>query len=178
MGKKSEGTACYETQSIHLTVNNKQFQLEVGKHPHQVDPSHTLLHTLRETLGLTGTKKGCDQGVCGACTIIMDEKPVLSCMVLTVECNGSHITTIEGLQDSVTGRLDPIQEAFADNTAFQCGFCTPGMIMTSRALLNKNPNPTREEIKEALSGNFCRCISHYHVIESLTEVAGKGGSDV
>jgi aerobic carbon-monoxide dehydrogenase small subunit len=177
MVEEIETANWYETRSINLTVNGKAFLLEVGKNPHQISPSHTLIHTLRETLGLTGAKKGCDQGACGGCTVIMDGKAVLSCMILTVECDAKHVTTIEGLQDSDTGRLDPLQEAFADTTAFQCGFCTPGMIMTSRALLNRNPNPTTEEIKEALSGNFCRCISHYHVIDAVSIAAGKGGSD-
>lgn len=177
MGEKSERAGWHETRSVNLTVNDKIFRLEVGKQPHQVKPSHTLLHTLRETIGLTGTKKGCDQGACGGCTVIMDGKAVLSCMILTVECHGKRVTTIEGLQDRDTGRLDPLQEAFANNTAYQCGFCTPGMIMTSRALLNENPNPTTEEIKEALSGNFCRCISHYHVIDAVSDAARKGASD-
>lgn len=177
MREKIEAAAWYETRRVNLTVNNKSFSLEVGREPHQVNTSHTLLHTLRDTLRLTGTKKGCDQGSCGGCTVIMDGKAVLSCMVLTVECDGRHITTIEGLQDSETGRLDPLQEAFANTTAFQCGFCTPGMIMTSRALLNKKPNPTHAEIKEALAGNFCRCISHYHVIEAVTKAAGREGGN-
>ena len=104
----------------------------------------------------------------------MDDKAVLSCMVLTVECDGRRIMTIEGLQDVQTGRLDPLQKSFADTTAFQCGFCTPGIIMTSRALLKKNPHPAIIEIKEALSGNFCRCISHYHVIDAVARAAERG----
>lgn len=177
MGEKIEAEGWHETRIVNLTVNGKSFRLEVGMQPHQVDHSHTLLHTIRETLGLTGTKKGCDQGACGGCTVIMEGKAVLSCMTLTLECDGKSITTVEGLQDSDTGRLDPLQEAFANSTAFQCGFCTPGMIMTSRALLNQNPNPTKAEIKEALSGNYCRCISHYHVIEAVSRAAGKRESD-
>lgn len=165
--------AWYETKSVRLTVNGREHHLEVGHAPHQIDPSHTLLHTLRDTLGLMGTKNGCDQGACGGCTVILDEKAVLSCMTLTVECDRRHITTIEGLQDEQTGRLDPLQQAFSDHTAFQCGFCTPGMIMTARALLNDTAHPTREEIKEALSGNFCRCISHYHVVNAIMDAAGK-----
>ena len=101
--------------------------------------------------------------------VILDGNAVLSCMTLTVECDGKHITTIEGLQEESTGRLDPLQQAFVDSTAFQCGFCTPGIIMTAKAFLNERPHPTREEIKEALSGNYCRCISHYHVIDAVSE---------
>ena len=102
-------------------------------------------------------------------------EPILSCMVLTIECHGKQITTIEGLQDQKTGKMDPLQQAFIDHTAFQCGFCTPGMIMSSKALLNENPRPTEEEVKEALSGNFCRCISHYQVVEAVMDVSGKAG---
>ena len=103
----------------------------------------------------------------------MDGIPVLSCMTLTIECDGKEITTIEGLQDQATGKLDEIQQAFIDHTAFQCGFCTPGLILASRALLDSNPSPGEAEIKEALSGHYCRCISQYHVIEALLTVAGK-----
>jgi carbon-monoxide dehydrogenase small subunit len=104
----------------------------------------------------------------------MDGKAVLSCMTLTVECDGREITTIEGLGDTKTGTLDPLQQAFIDHTAFQCGFCTPGTILSAKALLNENPSPTGEEIKEALSGNFCRCIAQYQVIEAVTAAAKEG----
>lgn len=161
-------------QVITLTVNGTPRELEVGDRVYQVAPSHTLAHTLRETLGLTGTKIGCDQGACGACTVLMDGEPVLSCTILSVECDGRRITTIEGLQDPRTGKLDPLQQAFMDHTAFQCGFCTPGILMASKALLNKNPCPDEQEIKEALSGHYCRCISHYHVVEAVRDAAGKG----
>jgi aerobic-type carbon monoxide dehydrogenase small subunit (CoxS/CutS family) len=163
---------------IHLNVNGQAYELEVGNRFGMVDPSHTLAYTLRETLGLTGTKIGCDHGACGACTVLMDEQPVFSCMILTVECEGRRIMTIEGLKDPETGKLDPLQQAFIIQTAFQCGFCTPGMLMASKALLNKNPSPTEQEIKEALSGHFCRCISHYHVIRAVMEVAGGGQNHV
>jgi len=146
----------------------------VGTEVGEISPAHTLSHTLRETLGLTGTKVSCDQGACGACAVIMDGKAVLSCKVLTVECDGTNITTIEGLRDPKTGALDPLQQAFVDHTAFQCGYCTPGMIITARAFLDENPNPAEEEVKEALSGNFCRCISHYQVIKAVMSVARKG----
>ena len=162
------------TQTIHLIVNGQSHELDVGKRPGQIDPAHTLVFTLRETLGLTGTKLSCGEGACGACTVIMDSRAVLSCRILTIECDGKSITTIEGLRDSTTGALDPLQQAFIDHSAFQCGFCTPGMLMTSKALLNRNPHPTEEEIREALSGNFCRCVSHYPVLKAVLSVAGKG----
>ncbi len=156
-----------KTASITLTVNGRIYGLEVGGAPGAVDPAHTLAFTLRETLGLTGTKVSCDNGACGCCTVLMDDKAVLSCMTLTVECDGKRVTTIEGLRDAETGRLDPLQQAFIDETAFQCGFCTPGIIMSAKALLNENPRPSQEEVKEALAGNFCRCISHYQVIDAV-----------
>jgi carbon-monoxide dehydrogenase small subunit len=146
--------------------------LAIGKGVGQVDKWHTLSHTLRETLGLTGTKVACDEGACGGCTVIMDGKAVLSCMLLTVECDDRAIVTIEGLRDPKTGALDPLQQSFIDHTAFQCGYCTPGLIMSAKALLNENPCPTEEEVKEALSGNFCRCISHYQVVDAVMAVSG------
>jgi carbon-monoxide dehydrogenase small subunit len=155
------------THRISLKVNEQVYELEVGTEPGQVDSAHTLAHTLRETLGLTGTKISCDNGACGCCTVLMDGKAVLSCMTLTVECDGKRITTIEGLSDPKTGKMDPLQQAFIDHTAFQCGFCTPGMIMSAKALLYENPFPTKEEVKEGLSGNFCRCISHYQVVKAV-----------
>jgi len=162
------------TKSIRLAVNGQDYELDVGGKPGQVDPSHTLVHTLRETLGLTGTKISCGEGACGICTVIMDEKAVLSCRVLTIECDGRTVTTVEGLQDAKTGALDPLQQAFIDFTAFQCGFCTPGILMTARALLNDNPRPSEEEVREALSGNFCRCVSHYQVLKAVMSVVEKG----
>lgn len=160
-------------ESIVLTVNDVSHELEIGDHRYQVAACDTLAKTLRETLGLSGTKTGCDQGGCGSCTVLLDGIPILSCMTLTVECDGKRVTTIEGLQDPATGKLDEIQQAFIDHTAFQCGFCTPGIIMASRGLLNKNPSPTETDIQEALSGHFCRCISHYQVVEALQTVTGK-----
>lgn len=161
--------------TITLTVNGKLYAFSVGESLHEIPPSHTLAQTLREKLGLTGTKISCDHGACGCCTVLMDGKAVLSCMLLTVECNGKEITTIEGLGDPVTGQLDPIQQSFIDHTAFQCGFCTPGMIMSAKALLNENPSPTEDDVKEALAGNFCRCISHYHVLQAVMATVQKGG---
>ena len=162
------------TKLIRLTVNGRELEFDVGGRPGQIDPADTLVYSLRETLGLTGTKVSCGKGACGACTVIMNGKAVNSCQVLTVECDGSTIITIEGLRDPKTGALDPLQQSFIDHAAFQCGYCTPGMIMTSKALLNGNPHPTEEEIKDALSGNFCRCISHYQVLKAVLSVAEKG----
>jgi len=163
---------------IRLQVNGKEYRLRRGGGPGEVDPAHTLSYTLRETLGLTGTKVSCDHGACGGCTVLLDGQAVLSCLILTVEADGHRITTIEGLSDPQTGKLDPLQQAFIDHTAFQCGFCTPGMIMSAKALLNHNPSPTETEVKEALSGHFCRCISHYQVIQAVLAASEKrqGGS--
>lgn len=171
--KRKDGNRVTAAGVIDLTVNGQSYALEVGKKADQVDPAHTLAHTLRETLGLTGTKIACDGGACGCCTVLMDGKAVLSCMSLTVECGGKNITTIEGLGDPKTGKLDSIQQAFIDETAFQCGFCTPGIIMSTKALLLENPSPTEEETKEALSGNFCRCISHYQVLRAVMAASQK-----
>ena len=151
-------------KTINLVVNGKAYELLIGK---DVLPSDTLAQTLRDTLGYHGTKIGCDRGACGACTVILNGQAVLSCTILTVECDGMTITTIEGLEDQKTGQLHPLQQAFIDHTAFQCGFCTPGIIMTAKALLDANPNPTADEIKQALAGNYCRCISHYEVLEAV-----------
>ena len=176
-GRDKPAEATEEKRSVRLKVNGDHYELKIGDQLNEVNPAHTLAHTLRETLGLTGTKVSCDNGACGSCTILMDGKAVLSCMTLTVECSGKEIITIEGLTDRKTRVLDPLQQSFIDHTAFQCGFCTPGMIMSAKALLNENPHPTEEEVKEALSGNFCRCISHYHVIEAVMDVSGKVGKD-
>ena len=123
---------------------------------------------------LTGTKISCDDGACGCCTVIMNGKAIPSCTVLTIECDGADIRTIEGLQDPNTGELDKVQQAFVDHSAFQCGYCTPGIIMTTEALLAENPHPDEEEIKEALAGNYCRCISHYQVLEAVKQAAREG----
>jgi carbon-monoxide dehydrogenase small subunit len=164
---KQIGKRPREKRRLTLTVNGQPFDLEVGMESQQVGQAHTLAHTLRETLGLTGTKVSCDHGACGCCTVLMDGKAVLSCMTLTVECDGKQITTIEGLTDPKTGKMDPLQQAFIDHGALQCGFCTPGIIMSAKALLHDNPSPTEEEVKEGLSGNFCRCITHYQVVKAV-----------
>ena len=156
-----------------LTVNNTEHRLYVGDGAGEVSPAETLVQTLRDKLGLTGTKVCCDKGACGACTVLIDGVPTASCSTLTVECEGREILTIEGLEDPETGELDPLQQAFLDGAAYQCGFCTPGVILTCKALLDGNPRPTPEEIQEALSGNFCRCGSHYQVVETLLKYTGQ-----
>jgi len=163
-----------EKKKIKLSVNGEPVELTVG---YQIMPWHTLAATLRETLGLTGTKIGCDLGECGACTVIMDWKPILSCMTLTVECDGKEISTIEGIGDPIIGKLHPVQEAFIDHDGLQCGFCTPGMIIQAKTLLENNPSPTGQEVKEALSGNLCRCGSYDKIVESVLAAAQaiKGG---
>lgn len=160
-----------EKRTISFAVNGKPFELTVGK---DINPGHTLAYTLRETLGYTGTKIACDHGACGSCTVLIDGEPISSCITLTVECDGKSITTIEGLRDEKTGALDPLQKAFVDNTAFQCGFCTPGIIMSAKALLNRNPTPKEQDVEEALAGHYCRCISHYQVIKAVTAATGEG----
>ena len=163
----------YKKQTINLTVNGRLYELDIGNKPTEVNPSHTLAYTLREQLGLIGTKVACDHGGCGACTVLMDGRTVLSCMTLTIECEGKNIFTIESLEDTKTGRLHPLQQAFIDNSAFQCGFCTPGTIMSAKALLDKNPSPTEQDVKQALAGHYCRCISNYLVIKAVLEAAEK-----
>ena len=162
------------SKELTLHINGQTYEFTIGRKLGQIPESETLLETLRERLGLTGTKLSCGEGACGCCAVLMDGKAVASCVTLTAECGGKEITTIEGLADTVTGELDPIQEAFLEHNAFQCGFCTPGIIIAVKSLLNANPHPTEDEIKEALSGNFCRCISHYQVIEAVQSIV-KGG---
>ena len=152
---------------ITLKVNGTEYDIKVGTGRDDMPESETLAHTLRDRLGLTGLKIGCDQGACGCCTVIMDGKAVTSCLTLTMDCDGAEITTIEGLADRATGELDGLQQAFLDNCGYQCGFCIPGVIMTAKALLNENPEPTEEEVREALSGNYCRCGTHYTAVESI-----------
>lgn len=134
-----------------------------------VDNQRTLLKMIREDFDLTGAKEGCGAGECGACTIIMNGKALNACLVLAVEADGTEITTIEGLV--VDGELDPLQVSFIDNAALQCGYCTPGMIMTAKAMLEENPHPTENEIKEGISGNLCRCTGYKKIIEAIQVVA-------
>ena len=135
-------------------------------------PMRRLLDVLREDLGLTGTKEGCGAGNCGSCTVLIDGRPINSCLAFAIEMEGKEITTIEGL--GYPGKLHPLQQAFMDHTAFQCGFCTPGVLMSAKALLRENSSPVEEAVKEALSGNFCRCISHYQVVKAIMAASGKG----
>ena len=137
-----------------------------------VPVNKTLLDVIREDLQLTGTNKGCDRGDCGACTVILDGKSVNSCMVLAIEANGKELLTIEGLADK--DKLHPLQQAFMDMGAVQCGFCTPGMIMASKALLDKNPDPTEAEVREALTGNLCRCTGYAGIVEAVLAAAAEG----
>jgi carbon-monoxide dehydrogenase small subunit len=147
---------------ITLTVNGETELVDV--------PSNmTLLQMLREKLVLTGTKNGCTAGECGACTVIMDGEPVNSCMVLAVECDGSEITTVEGLAHPE--QFDPVQEAIIEQGGVQCGFCTPGILISTRALLDRNPNPSDYEIREALVGNLCRCTGYLRIIDAVKEAA-------
>jgi len=136
-----------------------------------VEPNQTLLDVLREELALTGSKKGCDSGVCGACTVIVDGKPVLGCMTLAVRCQDREILTIEGL--SQNGRLHPLQQAAIDHNAVQCGFCTPGWILSAKALLENTPRPTREDIRQGIAGNICRCTGYKKIEEAIMAAADK-----
>ncbi|HEY3314915.1 MAG TPA: (2Fe-2S)-binding protein [Bacillota bacterium] len=137
-----------------------------------VETTATLLDVLRDDLGLHGTKKRCEAGDCGACTVILDGRAVASCLVLAVEANGRSVTTIEGVRGNAG--LDPLQQAFIDKGAIQCGFCTPGMIMSARALLNRNPHPTEAEVREAIAGNLCRCTGYAKIVEAILEVSRRG----
>jgi carbon-monoxide dehydrogenase small subunit len=134
----------------------------------------TLLRMLREKLALTGTKNGCEAGECGACTVLVDGEPVNSCMMLAVEADGRQVLTVEGLASK--GQLSPLQEAFMEHNAVQCGFCTPGMLLSAYALLRRNPQPTEGEIKEALVGNLCRCTGYVRIIRAVQTAASKGGT--
>lgn len=148
--------------NIRLIVNGESYTLAV-------EPCESLLDVLRDKLSLTGTKKGCNRGDCGACTIIMDGKTVNSCLVLAVEAGDKEVLTIEGLANK--GQLHPIQEAFVQQGAVQCGYCTPGMIMSAKALLDENPNPTEEEVRQAIGGNLCRCTGYVKIVDAVKKAA-------
>lgn len=163
LSKPKESMDMKETISFRL--NGKPISLNV-------EGDRTLLWVLRTDLGLTGTKYGCGKSLCGACTVVIGKDAARSCQVAIRDVRGKEVTTIEGLAKG--DKLHPLQSAFVEYGAVQCGFCTPGMIMTSKALLNENPHPTEEEIKDALSGNFCRCVSHYQVLKAVMSVAGRG----
>jgi aerobic-type carbon monoxide dehydrogenase small subunit (CoxS/CutS family) len=139
------------------------------------DDYKTLLEVLREDLGLTGTKHGCELGECGACAVLVDGDPMLSCLMLAVESEGRDVTTVEGL--AVDGHLHPLQECFADLGAAQCGYCTPGILMTAKALLDREPHPSRDRIREALSGNLCRCTGYAQIIDAVEAAACANGAE-
>jgi len=147
---------------IHMKLNGEPVEA-------LIQDNRTMLDFLRKNMGLTGTKKGCEEGECGACTILVNGAPVNSCLMLAVEADGREITTIEGL--SKNGELNPVQKAFIDKWALQCGFCTPGMIMTAVALLDANPKPTEYEIRDAIAGNLCRCTGYAKIIEAISAAA-------
>lgn len=148
--------------TVNLSVNGKEYTLAVAA-------NQTLLDVLRDDLALTGTKKGCDEGTCGSCTVIMDSKPVLSCMVLAVRCGGKTIVTIEGLAQN--DKLHPLQQAAIDKHAVQCGFCTPGWLLSAKVLLENQPHPSRQEVKAAIAGNLCRCTGYTKIEDAVLAAA-------
>ena len=150
--------------SITLKINGEIYKLHVK-------PNALLLDVIRDEIGLTGTKRGCDTGECGACTILIEGKPVNSCLLLAVEADGKDVLTVEGLARN--GQLHPLQEAFVEEGAVQCGFCTPGILLSVKALLDTNPNPTGEEIKMAIAGNLCRCTGYTKIIKAISAAAKK-----
>lgn len=149
---------------IELIVNGESNEVLVR-------PNDLLVDVLRDVIYLTGTKKGCGEGDCGACTVLLDGAPALACLTLAISCVGKRIETIEGLSEN--GKLHPIQEAFVEKGAIQCGYCTPGMILSAKALLAKNENPTNEEIKYGMAGNFCRCTGYKKIVDAVAEAAGR-----
>jgi aerobic carbon-monoxide dehydrogenase small subunit len=153
--------------TISLNINGKQ-------HRDEVEPRLLLIHYLREVAGLTGPHIGCETSICGACTVLLDGKAVKSCTIFAVQANGRNLTTIEGLATGAD--LDPVQEAFWNEHALQCGFCTPGMILTARQLLADNPNPTEAEIRHGLEGNLCRCTGYQHIVNAVKAAAAKAGA--
>jgi len=153
-----------EKQLIRLKVNGAEHELSIY-------PNMTLLSVLRDELGLTGAREGCQEGSCGACTVLVDGKAVRSCLLLAMDAEGKDIITIEGLAED--GQLHPMQQSFVDHGAIQCGFCSPGMILTAKALLDENPNPAEDEIRKAMSGNLCRCTGYVNIIEAIMAVAKK-----
>jgi len=149
---------------IHMVINGQNRDVEVR-------PNELLADVLREKLGLTGTKIGCEAGECGACTVLINGKPTLSCLTLTIECEGKEILTIEGIGDAAKGELHPLQKAFVEHYGVQCGFCTPAMILTAKAFLEKNPSPNEDEIREAINGVICRCTGYMQIVESILAAA-------
>ena len=151
-----------EKVSVDLTVNGRSYQVEV-------EPRKTLADTIREECGLTGTHLGCEHGVCGACTVLVDDQPVRSCLMFAVQCSDVQIRTVEGLADGDT--LHPLQQAFWDNHGLQCGFCTPGFLMLAVAGLESNPSPTDDELRELLSSNLCRCTGYQNIVKAVRAAA-------
>jgi len=156
---------------MHIIVNGEEHQV-------MVKPNQVLMDVLRDDLELTGTKEGCGLGKCGACTVLLDKRPVHACLILALQADGCEITTIEGIGDT---KLHPLQESFVEKGAIQCGFCTPGMINTAKALLDENPNPSEEDIKLAIAGNLCRCTGYHKIVDAIHSCAceslKQGGSD-
>jgi carbon-monoxide dehydrogenase small subunit len=152
-------------KTVTMLVNGRPEKLTL-------EPHRTLLDVLREDLGLTGAKRGCEAGECGACTVILNGRPVNSCLVLAVELDGAEVLTIEGLGGPAS--LDPLQQSFVDNFALQCGYCTPGMILMGKALLARNPHPSEDEVKEYISGNLCRCTGYENIVKAIMAVAAGG----
>ena len=152
-------------------MTSRTVRLQVNGAPHMVtvEPRRTLVDVLREDLGLTGTHVGCEHGVCGACTILWDGEPVRSCLLFAIQLDGASLTTVEGLADGE--RLHPIQEAFWATHGLQCGFCTPGILLTAKALLDENPSPDEAEIREAIGGNLCRCTGYHFIVEAIATAA-------
>ncbi len=150
------------TQSISVTVNGEALTLDIAD-------NWTLFHLVKDTLGLIGTKDGCRQGVCGSCTVLVDGVPIRSCMALAVRCDGKSVTTIEGLR--VNGELHPLQQAFIDAGAVQCGYCTPGILLTMAAYLEENPTPNEDEVREALIGNLCRCTGYARIVRAVMKAS-------
>jgi xanthine dehydrogenase YagT iron-sulfur-binding subunit len=159
---KEEEIPFYTKKRVTMTVNEKKISMTV-------EPQETLLDVLRDRLGLTGAKKMCDRGECGGCTVLLNGKPVYSCMYLALRADGANITTVEGLASK--DKLDPVQQAFIDKDAYQCGFCTSGFVMSSVAFLKESKNPHLEDIKKALSGNLCRCVNYYKIYQAVEEAA-------
>jgi len=151
-------------QAISINVNGVD-------HAREVEPRLLLVHYLRDVLGLTGTHIGCESSICGACTVLLDGQAVKSCTMFAVQADGANVTTIEGL--AANGKLHPVQEGFWEKHGLQCGYCTPGMIMASAQLIDRNPNPSREEIRHGLEGNLCRCTGYQHIVEAVEYAAGK-----
>jgi len=152
-----------KTYPLTMTLNGQEVTVEV-------EPSDLLAYVLRDRLGLTGTKIGCDEGECGACTVILDGQAVDSCLLPAMKADGCEVVTVEGLAKK-DGELDPLQQAFIDKGAVQCGYCTPGLLMSARALLDENPHPSEQEIKDAIAGNLCRCTGYLKIVEAIEEAA-------